>query len=49
MIKNVGVYQLQPMIKYSLQGGVTRVEGDITRYANPIEFTVEAGGLFTFY
>ncbi len=49
MIKSVGVYQLQPMIKYSLQGGVTRVEGDITCYANPIEFTVEAGGLFAFY
>ena len=49
MIKSVGVYQLQPMIKYSLQGGVTRVEGDITCYANPIEFTVEAGGLFKFY
>ncbi len=49
VIKSAGVYQLKPMIKYSLQGGVSRVEGDITHYANPIEFTVEAGGLFRFY
>ncbi len=49
VIKSAGVYQLKPMIKYSLLGGVSRVEGDITHYANPIEFTVEAGGLFRFY
>lgn len=49
VIKSAGVYQLKPMIKYSLQGGVSSVEGDITHYANPIEFTVEAGGLFRFY
>ena len=49
VIKSAGAYQLQPMIKYSLQGGVSHVEGDITLYANPIEFTVEAGGLFQFY
>ncbi len=49
VIKSAGAYQLKPMIKYSLQGGISHVEGDITHYANPIEFTVEAGGLFQFY
>ena len=49
VISQAGTYELQPYMIYLLKGSVSHVEGDITNYANPISFTVNSSGTYTFY